>query len=409
LVLNNQQKLYVWCQFFYPELISTGQVITELFVRLSDKFNIEVHCAQPTIKKSDRVPTVLLYRGVKIVRLWSSTFPKISIIGKIINQLTYSTSLLVRALFLPKGSHVNVFTDPFFLPLLLYIINPVKRFKYTITLFDLYPETLSQNQVLSSRSFLYRFIDNLTNKVYANASNVITIGRCMQKIVTNRPINWKQKPEFIPIWCDTDNIRQKNLPENYFRDLWNITKDNFVVGYSGNLAKFHPIETFIKAAEILKDRNDIKFIFVGEGAKKKWAQSYCEKNNLTNCHFQSYVEREQLGSLLASFDCGLVGLNPEQTGLSVPSKTIGLMSAGVPIIACVDKTSETAHILKEHNCGYLCPPMDPGKLAELILKLKDNPKEREFLRNNAIHAVDSDFHIQQIVESYSQILRSQAT
>ena len=41
-----------------------------------------------------------------------------------------------------------------------------------------------------------------------------------------------------------------------------------MVGYSGNLAKFHPIETFIKAAEILKDRNDIKFIFVGEGFKK---------------------------------------------------------------------------------------------------------------------------------------------
>ena len=173
----------MWCQFFYPELISTGQVITELFVRLSANYNIEVHCAQPTIKQSVRVPTVLLYQGVRIVRVWSSTFSKISIIGKIINQLTYSTSLLVRALFLPKGSHVNVFTDPFFLPLLLYILNPIKRFKYTITLFDLYPETLSQNQVLSSRSFLYRFINNLTNKVYANASNVITIGGVCRKLL----------------------------------------------------------------------------------------------------------------------------------------------------------------------------------------------------------------------------------
>ena len=409
MTIKSKPKLVVWCQFFYPELISTGQVITELFTRLADKFEIEVYCAQPTIRKSSRVPRVIFYQGIKIVRVWSSTFPKISILGKIINQVTYSASLFFKALFLPKGSNVNVFTDPFFLPLLLYLLYPIKRFKYTITLFDLYPETLSQNQVLSSCSFLYRFIDKLTNKVYANASNVITIGRCMQKIVTNRPINWKRKPEFIPIWCDTDNIRQKNLTENYFRDLWNITKDTFVVGYSGNLAKFHPIETFVEAAKILSYNKDIKLIFVGEGAKKVWAQSYCEKNNLTNCHFQSYVEREQLGSLLASFDCGLVGLNPEQTGLSVPSKTIGLMSAGVPIIACVDKLSETALMIQENKSGYLCSPKDPRKLAELILKLKDNPKEREFLRNNAIHAVESDFHIQQIVESYSEILRSQPT
>jgi colanic acid biosynthesis glycosyl transferase WcaI len=406
LVPKSKKKLYVWCQFFYPELISTGQVITELFIRLSNQFDIEVHCAQPTIKQSNKVPEVLFYQGVKILRVWSTTLPKISTAGKIINQITYSTSLFWKAIFLPSGSKINVFTDPFFLPLLLYILYPLKRFQYTITLFDLYPETLSQNKVLSSDSLLYRFIDNLTNKVYANASNVITIGRCMQKIVTNRPIKWEQKPEFIPIWCDTENIRQKNLPKNYFRDIWNIKTDTFVVGYSGNLAKFHPIETFIYAAEILKLYKDIKFVFVGEGAKKRWAQSYCEKNNLTNCHFQSYVEREQLGSLLASFDCGLVGLNREQTGLSVPSKTIGLMSAGVPMIACVDVTSETALMILESKCGYVCNPEDSKKLVECILKLKEDPNNCILFGENATLAANKSFQITDLAKMYADFLKS---
>ena len=404
MVPKSKQTVFVFCQFFYPELISTGQVITELFVRLSASYKIEVLCAQPSIKKSTRVPTVLLYQGVRIVRVWSSTFPKISIIGKIINQLTYSTSLFVKALFLPNGSHVNVFTDPFFLPLLFYILYPIKRFKYIITLFDLYPETLSQNKVLSSGSFLYRLIDNLTNKVYANASNVITIGRCMQKIVRSRPVNWKREPKFVPIWCDTENIRKKNLPENYFRDLWNIKTDTFVVGYSGNLARFHPIETFLKAAEILKEQDDIKFIFVGEGAKKTCAQNYCYQNNLSNCHFQSYVERDNLGSLLASFDCGLVGLNQEQTGLSVPSKTIGLMSAGVPIIACVDDATETAHMILESNCGYVCNPTDSTKLVESILKLKDEPNQCISFGENATLAVNRSFQITDITNLYATFL-----
>lgn len=403
---KHRKKLYVWCQFFYPELISTGQVITELFERLSDRFEIEVHCAQPTLEKSVKISPVLDYRGIKVVRLWSCTLPKIWLLGKLLNQFTYSASLICKALTLPNGSRINVFTDPFFLPLLLYILQPIKKFKYTITLFDLYPETISNHNLLSKNSLFYKLWDHLTNMVYVKACHVITIGRCMQEIVSKRPIHWKRKPVFIPIWCDTDNIRRKTLPRNYFRELWNVEKDAFLVGYSGNLAKFHPIETFMEAANLLRDHEDIKFIFVGEGAKKKEAQSYCQKNLLPNCHFQTYVKHEQLGSLLAEFDCGLVGLNRNQTGLSVPSKTIALMTAGVPVIACVDETSETALMINENNCGWVCEPESSAHLAETILKLKKDTKQYKGFRQNATGVVNQKFHIQQIVESYNKILLS---
>ncbi len=404
--LLKKPKIYVWCQFFYPELVSTGQVVTELFVRLSSTLEVEVHCAQPTIKKSRKVPKVLHYEGVRVVRLCSTTFPKISIFGKMMNQITYSTSLLLKALFLPRESRINVFTDPFFLPLLLYILYPIKKFKYTITLFDLYPETLAKNRVLSPRGMLYRLLDTMTNNVYANASNVITIGRCMQKIVKNRPINWKCKPEFVPIWCDTENIRRKALPPNYYRELWNIKESCFVVGYSGNLARFHPIETFLQSAAILRNHNDIKFVFVGEGAKKDSAQQFCIDNKLLNCHFQSYVEREELGSLLSSFDCGLVGLNREQTGLSVPSKTVGLITAGVPVIACVDESSETALMILEGKCGYVCNPSDSEKLVECILNLKEDPNQCISFGENATLAANKSFQITDITNLYATFLKS---
>ena len=395
--------MYVWCQFFYPELISTGQVVTELFVRLSNAYDIEVHCAQPTIKKSSKVPKVLHYEGVRVVRLCSTTFPKISVLGKMLNQITYSTSLLLKALFLPRKSRINVFTDPFFLPLLLYILYPIKKFRYTITLFDLYPETLARNNILKHASLFYRILDSLTNRVYANASNVITIGRCMQKIVCSRSIKWKKEPVFIPIWCDTENI--ENPSQTYdLREILNLGKDRFIVGYSGNLAKFHPIETFTEAAFLLRDHEDIKFVFIGEGAKKLNAQNFCKERKLNNCFFESYVERDQLGSLFSSFDCGLVGLNKNQTGLSVPSKTIGLMSAGVPVIACVDESSETALMLKENKCGCICDPESPSELAKRIIDLKNDRDKCKIWLENGEKAVSQKFHISFIVEQYSKIL-----
>ena len=139
------KKLIVWCQFFYPELISTGQVVTELFESFSKSIDIHVLCAQPTIVKADKIPLILIHSNIKVERVWSTCFSKLSLLGKICNQFTYACSLFWKSLTLPNKSHVNVFTDPFFLPLLLYFLHPIKKFRYTITIFDLYPETLSHH------------------------------------------------------------------------------------------------------------------------------------------------------------------------------------------------------------------------------------------------------------------------
>ena len=87
------KKLIVWCQFFYPELISTGQVVTELFESFSKSIDIHVVCAQPTIVKADKIPLILIHSNIKVERVWSTCFSKLSLLGKICNQFTYACSL----------------------------------------------------------------------------------------------------------------------------------------------------------------------------------------------------------------------------------------------------------------------------------------------------------------------------
>jgi len=118
------------------------------------------------------------------------------------------------------------------------------------------------------------------------------------------------------------------------------------------------------------------------------------------------VERRHLGSLLDSFDCGLVGLNENQTGLSVPSKTIGLMSAGVPVIACVSPESETALMLEENDSGVLVSPDCSKSLSDMILKLKHDRSLLEKFQRNSFLAVKNKLNLQNISNHYFEVLNS---
>jgi glycosyltransferase involved in cell wall biosynthesis len=49
------------------------------------------------------------------------------------------------------------------------------------------------------------------------------------------------------------------------------------------------------------------------------------------------------------------------------------MASGRPIVAAVDKDTETARLIAESNCGLSLPAEDPDALAAAVLQLSNNP------------------------------------
>ena len=397
-----QKDIYVFCQLFYPELISSGQTVTELCESLARHGKkITVYCAQPTILKSKKVDTTITYKTITIKRLASTRFSKLNTIGKLINHITFSFSCIFKCLSLPRDAQLLVFTNPPILPIIIRMIHEFKQLNYILVLFDLYPQTLVSANILKSTSWLTLIYSKLINSAYQHARKLVSIGRCM-KTVVDQQLTQKSNSIYIPIWADNHDI-QHSKKTNHFRSMWDL-KNKFIVGYSGNLARFHPIETLLEAAKKLLHEDQIVFLFVGEGAKKKWAQEYCAKHNLTNCIFKPYVKREELAQLLSTFDCGLVGLLKENTGFSVPSKTMGLLSAGVPVLACMSPHCEVSLILNQYNCGIQSNPSDSDTLAENIMYFFQYPDKRLKYAKQAKVAYNSRFNLEHITQEYLQIL-----
>jgi glycosyltransferase involved in cell wall biosynthesis len=92
-----------------------------------------------------------------------------------------------------------------------------------------------------------------------------------------------EKIEALP-----DNIKNK------------IPKNKFIIGYTGTIGIANALDSFLKAAEILKDNKDILFVIVGDGKEKsKLLKKY---GKLDNVLFIEPIKKQQVQSMLSLFD-----------------------------------------------------------------------------------------------------------
>ncbi len=410
---DNDNELLVLCQLFHPELVSTGQALTELCEELSNLgLRIEVLCAQPTIVKFDeKIPKVINYRGICIHRVWSTRFNKLHFFGRVINQLTYVTSSLFYLLSDRKKRPIMVLTNPPFISFILALFNLFhirKPFIYVIL--DVYPDTLIKLGFIWKDGVVAKtwyFFEKLSLQM---AGKIVVIGRCMESIITNKAhsygIDISQKTYCIHNWAD-DRILlpySTSKEQNKYVDQWEL-KDKFILLYSGNMGRFHDMETIMETAFLLKEDPTISFVIVGEGHKKSYVEDFVKDNKLKNVKISGYVKKEDLPELLGCADVGLVSLMKSQVGLSVPSKAFGIMAIGIPVIAIMPAETEIARIIAEEHCGLIIEPGDSHKLCESIQSLKENTEVRQSMGSRARKAISDKYNLKDAAMKYFQLIK----
>lgn len=400
-------ELLVLCQLFYPELISTGQTLTELCEELAGSgVDVEVACGPPTLNDTkSRVPRYMEHRGIRIRRMWGTRFPKLNLAGRVLNQVTYALSVFLFLLRDTSRRPVLVLTNPPFLAVACALLRVFGGKPYIYLIFDVYPDTAVRLGLLRPHGLLARIWDLSNRFVFAHASSIVVIGRCMQQVVRGKLGDTPaDKVRTIHIWSDDRHIQSAGGERNPFLERWGL-EGKFVLLYSGNMGRFHDMETIMEAAGGLRDYEDILFLFIGEGHKKRWMTEFARKRGLENCQFYPYVRREDLGHSLSCADVGLVSLSEGQEGLSVPSKTLGLLAAGVPVIAVMSLKSEIARILLEERCGTVVAPGDSEGLKKAVIGAYEDKWKLLLNGLNARQAVKKKYNLHSAARAYHDIVR----
>jgi colanic acid biosynthesis glycosyl transferase WcaI len=174
----------------------------------------------------------------------------------------------------------------------------------------------------------------------------------------------KEKTEFLPNWVDTRDIFPLGRLSEY-RETLGIPAANTVVLYSGNMGAKQGIETLAQAAAALASRDDISFVFCGNGAARDDLVKLCE--GLRNCRFLPLQPASSLNELLNVADIHVLPQRSDAADLVMPSKLTGMLASGGAVIAMA--RSGTALHEAVTNNGVIVPPEDTPALVDAIARL----------------------------------------
>lgn len=117
--------------------------------------------------------------------------------------------------------------------------------------------------------------------------------------------------------------------------------------------------------------------------KKELLETITDKSDSV---FLSFRENPDFAYSVTACHAALVSLREGLEGMAVPSKIIGIMAAGIPVIAMVPLKSEIAYIVNEEQCGLIVEPGDTEGLIAAINILKSDEGLRIKMGQNGRNA-----------------------
>jgi colanic acid biosynthesis glycosyl transferase WcaI len=203
----------------------------------------------------------------------------------------------------------------------------------------------------------------------------------------------------LPNSVDVEEIRPLSQRSPLREDL-GIPTDSIVALFSGSLGAKQGIETIVSAARILANEPRILFVICGDGLGAQKLHEHA--SGLGNLRFLPLQPLEGLNNLLNLADIHLLPQQPAAAGSVFPSKLIGMLASGRPIIAACLPGSEIAEYIS--GCGIVTAPDDAEALASAILDLAQDAAMRIRMGDSSRKRACQEFNQQSILQDFEREL-----
>lgn len=367
-------KILILNQHFYPEIAATAQLATDLAEDLVRKgMTVSVVTGMPSYTKEKKLrmaPLFERYRGINIHRVITTPFDKNERVGRILNYISFYLFALIRVFSIPRHDIVIAMSTPPLVSLIGILLKKLRGSKFYYWVQDLYPDIAIAMGVIKERGVFGRLCKKASLLAYRHADVLVPIGEKMAEKMREQGVA-EEKIRVIHNWADPEDFNGTDGGRNPIREKLGL-EGKFVVLYSGNIGVVHEFDTVKSAMLELRDDENLAFLFIGDGVKKKDLVSFVERNELQNVHFLPYQPREELKNSMNAGDAILITQNDRSAGLMVPSKIYAALAVGKPVLAVGPEKSELSEIVQEKGCGVFLNNGGVEKFVSALEQLSGN-------------------------------------
>lgn len=367
-------RILYFSQYFPPEVGATQTRAFEMARYLVSRGHHVTMVTEVPNHPSGIIPPK--YRGkaldrkreaeIDVLRLWVWASPEKSFSGRMRFYLSYMAMAGVAGSLL-KGKYDLAYatSPPLFVGATGLAAAIVRRIPFVFEVRDLWPESAVALGELGNRRAI-RAAEMLERLFYRRATRIVTVTRGIKERLVERGFP-EGKIALIPNGANVSHF--KFDADGAARVKAELGLENqFIVMYAGIHGVAQGLETLLGAADLLRDRDDMAFVLIGEGPRKAQLRQTAAKMGLERVYLLPEVPSAEMPAYLSAAGCAIVPLRKEPLFEgALPSKMFEAWACSRPVVLAVK--GEATEVLMEAGGGLIAEPEDSESFAAAITAL----------------------------------------
>jgi colanic acid biosynthesis glycosyl transferase WcaI len=310
--------------------------------------------------------------GIRVVRVKTFIARNAGVALRTLDFVSFMCTAFFAGLFERRPDVIAATSPQFFAAVGGWLLAFCRRRPFVFELGDLWPASIVAVGAMKP-SLPLRLVEKLELFLYRRSAAVAALTRAFRENLIRRGID-PAKIRVVRNGVDAGRYGPRDRDAALAAE-WGLT-DKFVVGYVGTHGLAHALENVVAAADRLRDREDIRFLFAGAGAARDALIRDAAARGLDNILFLPMQPKERMPAVWSLCDVALVHLKDEPTFAEViPSKIFEAMAMGLPLLLAAPE-GEASEIVAGEKAGPVVPPEDPAALAAAVEMLAGDDAAR---------------------------------
>ena len=324
--------------------------------------------------------------GIRVIRTWMYLTPNSGFAKRVANYLGFMVTAILASFRAGRPDLIVATSPQFFVGVAGAVVSKLKRRPFVLEIRDLWPKSVAELGQLGPGPILST-LEALEKWLYRSAAGVVVNTRTFRQHVEERGVP-KDRIELIYNGIDPALFRPR--PPNRTLLAEHGLDGHFTVAYVGTLGLAHGLTLLIDVAERLKERRELRFVLIGDGADRAKLEEEVRRRGLDNVVMLGLQPREAMPDWIASIDLLLVMLRDLPVFETViPSKIFEFLAQERPVVLAAK--GEIRRMMDEAEGALVIDPEREDQMVSAIERVMDRPDEAKTRAESGRRWVDEGF------------------